>query len=231
MGGFGGLAGAGADFGTSAYQLNQAKQESKRQRKFQERMSNTAHQRQVRDLKLAGLNPILSANTGASTPAGSMAPTPDFNVTRGMERGVTSGKKVKFQAEEMRALQTKRNLDFHVGQKAIYDAQTAKALTAKYSTENALLATQVPGALHDMEIRTSGYGKGMAWMAPALNNAKNAAAVAGAVLGGAGLFKSGRAASKKVTISGGPRKVRKSYSQREAEIKRQRPARGRDYGY
>jgi len=65
----GGLFGSSGAKKQNAAQIQMARE----QMDFQREMSNTAHQREVKDLEAAGLNPILSAKLGgASSPSGAM---------------------------------------------------------------------------------------------------------------------------------------------------------------
>lgn len=74
-----GAIGALGAAGISAYGQHKANQEniahSREQMAFQERLSSTAYQRSMQDMRSAGLNPMLSySQGGASTPAGSQPP-------------------------------------------------------------------------------------------------------------------------------------------------------------
>ncbi len=82
---------AAAAQGFGQYRTNKASRKmSVQQMRFQERMSNTAIQRRMADMRAAGINPVLAARFDASTPPGAMGQV--GNVGAAGVAGYTSAK-------------------------------------------------------------------------------------------------------------------------------------------
>lgn len=89
-------------------------EQAQKQMDFQREMSNTAHQREIEDLKAAGLNPVLSAKLGgASTPNGAMA-QPDTSGTSAIINMMMSAMHTAGSAAAAAANATKKTSNFEV---------------------------------------------------------------------------------------------------------------------
>ena len=162
------LASTAANYELTQQTNRQNKKLAKEQMAFQERMSNSAHAREIQDMRNAGLNPILSmGGSGASTPGGASA-TMDAPSVGDLGASINSARQASAAIENV-----KQDTNLKGSQEAANKASTAKTILDAGKTAQETENVKVQNAIlqHDArkkKIDTDYYDQNKGWL-PAAN--------------------------------------------------------------
>lgn len=150
---WGAVASGGASLVGGLLQNQANARQQNRSQDYMAEMSNTSHRREVKDLRAAGLNPILSATKGASTPSISSAQMENV-----LQPAVTSA---------LDSLRLKREIaatESQIGLNQAYKTQSAATAAREMSTakqadaQTATLNAVLPAVTEEAKVRKGQAG-------------------------------------------------------------------------